>query len=70
MLWAGSALALIAWGIQKDRSDKSNVYLAIAIAAIVVVIAIFAHAQSAKAASLMADFKNFIPREALVLRDG
>lgn len=70
LLWAGSILSLIGFAIQTDRSDKSNVYLAVVIALIVICIAIFSYTQSSKAASLMANFKNFIPREALVFRDG
>lgn len=70
LLWAGCVLALIGYGIQPDKEDKSNIYLAVVIAAIVIVIACFSYSQSSKAASLMADFKNFIPREALVFRDG
>jgi magnesium-transporting ATPase (P-type) len=70
LLWIGCLLSFIGFGIQPDKTDKSNIYLGVVIAGIVIVIACFSYSQSSKAASLMADFKNFIPREALVTREG
>ena len=37
---------------------------------VVFITGVFSYLQTSKAASLMDDFKNFIPREAMVLRDG
>ena len=70
LLWTGSFLCFIGYGIQKDKTDKSNLSLGFVIALIVIMCATFSYLQSSKVASIMADFKNFIPREALVIRDG
>lgn len=52
-----------------DYLDKSNLYLGIVLATVVFVTGVFSYQQTSKAASLMDDFKNFIPRTAVVLRD-
>lgn len=70
LLWAGSALCFIAFGIQDDKNDKSNLYLGVVLAVVVIITGCFSYAQTSKAASLMKDFQNFIPREALVTRCG
>ena len=70
LLWTGSFLCFIGYGIQKDKTDKSNLSLGFVISLIVIMCATFSYLQSSKVASIMADFKNFIPREALVIRDG
>lgn len=69
LLWFGSALCFLGYGIS-DKTDKSNLYLGIVLAFVVFVTGCFSYMQTSKAASLMDDFKNFIPREALVTRDG
>lgn len=68
LLWFGSFLCFIGYAI--DSSSPDNLYLGIVLAFVVFVTGCFSYMQSSKAASLMADFKNFIPREALCLRDG
>lgn len=70
LLWGGSALCFIGYGIQKDKADKSNLYLGIVLSIVVILTGCFSYAQTSKAASLMKDFQNFIPREALVTREG
>jgi sodium/potassium-transporting ATPase subunit alpha len=70
LLWAGSILCFIAFGIQEDKRDKSNLYLGIVLAIVVVAIAIFSYLQQAKSASLMAQFKNYLPPKATVYREG
>ena len=78
LLWLGAALCFIAYGLgvhqeaqdQTGYLDKSNLYLGIVLATVVFITGVFSYGQTSKAASLMDDFKNFIPREALVLRDG
>jgi len=69
LLWFGAALCFLGYGIS-DKTDKSNLYLGIVLAFVVFVTGCFSYMQTSKAASLMDDFKNFIPREALVTRDG
>lgn len=54
LLWGGSILCFIAYGIQEDKRDKSNMYLGIVLAIVVVATAIFSYSQQAKSASLMA----------------
>ena len=53
-----------------DYIDPSNLYLGIVLATVVFVTGVFSFLQTSKAASLMDDFQNFIPREANVLREG
>ncbi len=54
LLWAGSILCFISYGIQPDKRDKSNLYLGIVLALVVIVTAIFSYYQSSKSAALMA----------------
>lgn len=68
MLWAGSLLCLIAYFI--DKSDPSNLYLGIVLAIVVMTTGIITFSQNAKSDSIMEGFKNFIPDECRVMRDG
>lgn len=68
LLWFGSFLCFIGYAI--DQSSPDNLYLGIVLALVVFGTGCFSYAQTSKAASLMADFKNFIPREALCKRNG
>jgi sodium/potassium-transporting ATPase subunit alpha len=73
LLWFGSALCFVGYGIQspEDRSDDpSNLYLGIVLALVVFVTGCFSYLQTSKAASLMDDFKGFIPTTAEVTRNG
>mmetsp|Transcript_3893 Transcript_3893/g.4576 ORF Transcript_3893/g.4576 Transcript_3893/m.4576 type:complete len:561 (-) Transcript_3893:2145-3827(-) len=70
LLWFGSILCFIAYGIQEDKTDESNLYLGIVLAVVVFITGVFSYSQTSKAASLMDDFKNMIPPQANVLRDG
>lgn len=53
-----------------DYSSTDNLFLGIVLCAVIIITGLFSYFQSSKAASLMNDFKNFIPKTALVLRDG
>jgi sodium/potassium-transporting ATPase subunit alpha len=68
LLWFGAILCFIGYGL--DSSDPSNLYLGIVLAVVVFVTGCFSYYQSSKSAALMAQFKNFIPPKALVIRDG
>lgn len=68
LLWFGGILCFI--GYAMDPSSEDNLFLGIVLCVVVLVTGIFSYQQTSKAASLMADFKNFIPKEALVMRDG
>merc|ERR1719491_262157 len=74
LLWLGSALCFIAYAMSAYQEskpetasgylDKSNLYLGIVLATVVFVTGVFSYLQTSKAASLMDDFKDFIPKEA------
>jgi sodium/potassium-transporting ATPase subunit alpha len=68
LLWFGAILCFIGYAI--DSSDPSNLYLGIVLAVVVFITGCFSYYQSSKSAALMAQFKNFIPPKALVIRDG
>lgn len=68
LLWFGSALCFLGYII--DDTAPDNLYLGIVLAVVVFATGCFSYMQTSKAASLMADFKNFIPRTAICLRDG
>ena len=78
LLWVGSGLCFIAYGLgvlqeeqeQTGYLDKSNLYLGIVLSTVVFITGVFSYMQTSKAASLMDNFKNFIPKEALVMRNG
>ena len=67
LLWFGGILCFIGYGI--DSSSPDNLFLGCVLCFVVIVTGLFSYMQTSKAASLMADFKNFIPKEALCLRD-
>jgi sodium/potassium-transporting ATPase subunit alpha len=70
MLWIGAILCFAAFGMQTDKSDKSNMYLGFIVVGVVMVTGCLAFYQSSKTAAIMASFKNFIPPRAMVWRNG
>jgi len=68
LLWAGAILCFIGYFL--DMSDSSNLYLGIVLIIVVVVTGLFSFFQQGKSAKLMAQFKNFIPPKAIVIREG
>lgn len=68
LLEFGAVLTFIAYAFTPD--DLSNLYLAIVLIVVVLITSLFSYYQGAKAAAIMAQFKNFIPPKALVIRDG
>jgi sodium/potassium-transporting ATPase subunit alpha len=68
LLWFGGILCFI--GYAATPTDVSNLYLGIVLFAVVIITGCFSYYQSSKSAALMAQFKNFIPPKALVIRDG
>lgn len=68
LLWFGAILCFIGYGIAPD--DPSNLYLGVVLSVVVFITGCFSYYQSSKSAALMAQFKNFIPPKALVIRDG
>ncbi|XP_077115952.1 potassium-transporting ATPase alpha chain 2-like [Ranitomeya variabilis] len=73
VFWVSSALCFLAYGLQAAQDPtvaKDNLWLAIILIAVVVMTASFAYYQEAKSTNIMAGFKNMVPQQALVLRDG
>jgi len=70
LLWFGAILCFIAYIISEDKTDKSNLYLGTVLAVVVFLTGVFSYMQSSKAASLMDDFKNMIPKKSDCKRDG
>lgn len=68
LLWAGSALCLIAYGL--SQSDPSNLYLGIVLAVVNLLSAAFSFYQESKSAAIMSGFKDMIPPETVVIRNG
>ncbi|XP_053546839.1 potassium-transporting ATPase alpha chain 2-like [Bombina bombina] len=73
VFWIGSILCFIAYGLQVAQDptvSKDNLWLAIILIAVVVMTALFAYYQEAKSTNIMAGFKNMVPQQAMVLREG
>ena len=70
LLWFGAFLCFLAYIIAEDKTDKSNLYLGIVLAVVVFLTGVFSYMQSSKAASLMDDFKNMIPKKTDCCREG
>lgn len=70
LLWFGSALCFIGYILQEDKDDRSNLYLGIVLAAVTFITGCFSYAQTSKSAEMMAQFENFIPPVAIVMRNG
>ncbi|KAM8927397.1 potassium-transporting ATPase alpha chain 2-like [Pelodytes ibericus] len=73
VFWIGSVLCFLAYGLQYQQDptvSKDNLWLAIILIAVVVMTALFAYYQEAKSTNIMAGFKNMVPQQALVLRNG
>ncbi|CAJ0941051.1 unnamed protein product [Ranitomeya imitator] len=70
VFWIASGLCFLAYGLQAAQDPRCNLWLAIILIAVVVLTALFAYYQEAKSTKIMAGFKNMVPQQALVLRDG
>lgn len=70
LLWFGSALCFVGQIFQVDEEDKSYLYLGIVLAGVTFGTGCFSYMQTSKSAAMMAQFKNFIPQSATVVRDG
>jgi sodium/potassium-transporting ATPase subunit alpha len=71
LLWFGGFLCFFGFAIQEDKEeDQSNLYLGIVLCLVTFVTGCFSFYQASSAASLMDDFKGFIPPKADVIRDG
>jgi sodium/potassium-transporting ATPase subunit alpha len=66
MLWAGSILCFIAYGL--TPLDQSNLWLGVVLAIVVFLTGSFSYYQEAKSAAIMAGFKDFVPPTCNVIR--
>jgi len=70
LLWFGAFLCFLGFIISEDKSDKSNLYLGIVLSTVTFVTGCFSYYQTSKSAALMAQFKNFVPEQVGVFRNG
>ncbi|NXB98987.1 ATP4A ATPase, partial [Orthonyx spaldingii] len=65
LMWVAAAICLIAYGVQEgqgDRGSSDNLYLAVALIAVVVVTGCFGYYQEFKSTNIIASFKNLVPQ--------
>ena len=67
LLWFGSILCFISYGLQ---SNDENLGLGIVLAAVVLATGAFSYIQERKSNDLMNSFKNMLPQQTTVIRDG
>jgi sodium/potassium-transporting ATPase subunit alpha len=68
LLWAGAILCFVAFALSSE--DQSNLYLGIVLAVINLMTGIMAFYQNMKSEAIMGSFKDFIPPETIVIRNG
>ncbi|XP_041267061.1 sodium/potassium-transporting ATPase subunit alpha-1 [Onychostruthus taczanowskii] len=73
LLWIGAILCFLAYGIQSlmgEEANNDNLYLGVVLAAVVIITGCFSYYQEAKSSKIMESFKNLVPQQALVVRNG
>uniref|UniRef100_A0A8C5WTB4 Sodium/potassium-transporting ATPase subunit alpha n=1 Tax=Laticauda laticaudata TaxID=8630 RepID=A0A8C5WTB4_LATLA len=73
LLWIGALLCFLAFGIQAatgEEPNNDNLYLGVVLAAVVIITGCFSYYQEAKSSKIMESFKNMVPQQALVIRNG
>ncbi|XP_059824115.1 sodium/potassium-transporting ATPase subunit alpha-3 [Hypanus sabinus] len=73
LLWIGAILCFLAYGIQAATEDSpagDNLYLGIVLSAVVIITGCFSYYQEAKSSKIMESFKNMVPQQAMVIREG
>uniref|UniRef100_A0A6Q2Z542 Sodium/potassium-transporting ATPase subunit alpha n=1 Tax=Esox lucius TaxID=8010 RepID=A0A6Q2Z542_ESOLU len=73
LLWTGAILCFLAYAIQAATEDEpagDNLYLGIVLSVVVIVTGCFSYFQEAKSSKIMESFKNMVPQQALVIREG
>jgi sodium/potassium-transporting ATPase subunit alpha len=68
LLWAGALLCFVAYAL--SSSDASNLYLGIVLAVINLLTGLMSFYQNMQSEAIMGSFKDFIPPETIVIRDG
>ncbi|XP_053471438.1 sodium/potassium-transporting ATPase subunit alpha-1 [Ictalurus furcatus] len=73
LLWIGAFLCFLAFTVQMNTESEptnDNLYLGIVLAAVVLITGGFSYYQESKSSKIMDSFKNLVPQQALVIRDG
>ncbi|TNN80830.1 Potassium-transporting ATPase alpha chain 1 [Liparis tanakae] len=73
LMWVAACICFIAFGIELARGNVTcfdNLYLAVVLIAVVVVTGCFGYYQEFKSTNIIASFKNLVPQQAIVIRDG
>uniref|UniRef100_A0A670JNN6 Sodium/potassium-transporting ATPase subunit alpha-1 n=2 Tax=Podarcis muralis TaxID=64176 RepID=A0A670JNN6_PODMU len=73
LLWIGAILCFLAYGIQaatEEEPNNDNLYLGVVLSAVVIITGCFSYYQEAKSSKIMESFKNMVPQQALVIRNG
>ncbi|KAM6217233.1 sodium/potassium-transporting ATPase subunit alpha-4-like [Rhynchocyon petersi] len=73
LLWIGSSLCFVAYGIQfyfHNEFTNDNLYLGVVLCIVVIITGCFSYYQEAKSSKIMDSFKNLVPQQALVIRGG
>merc|ERR1712176_1277541 len=73
LLWIGAILCFLAYGIECVNSDdpvEDNLYLGVVLATVVIITGVFQYYQESKSDKIMESFKNLVPQQALVIRNG
>merc|ERR1719228_1928985 len=73
LLWIGAILCFFSFALEsssQENPNKDNLYLGIVLAGVVIITGCFQYYQESKSSKIMESFKNMIPQQALVIRDG
>ncbi|NXS60884.1 AT1A1 ATPase, partial [Brachypteracias leptosomus] len=73
LLWIGAILCFLAYAIQsltEEEPNNDNLYLGVVLSAVVIITGCFSYYQEAKSSKIMESFKNLVPQQALVVRNG
>ncbi len=68
LLWAGAILCFVAYALSPE--DPSNLYLGIVLCVINLATGLMTFYQNMKSEAIMDSFKDFIPPETIVIRNG
>ncbi|XP_062961528.1 sodium/potassium-transporting ATPase subunit alpha-1 [Cynocephalus volans] len=73
LLWIGAILCFLAYSIvaaTEEEPQNDNLYLGVVLSAVVIITGCFSYYQEAKSSKIMESFKNMVPQQALVIRNG
>jgi sodium/potassium-transporting ATPase subunit alpha len=68
LLWIGGILCFVAYAL--SPTDQSNLYLGVVLIIIVILTSLLTFYQNMKSEAIMDSFKNFIPPQTIVIREG